>query len=290
MKIGFLGLGAMGRGMAANLLKAGHEVTVWNRSPGPAQELAIQGAKVAAHPAETVSGDVVVSILADDNAVLSTFTDDVLARASKGLVHANMATVSIDAVRTMMDQHARFGVAYVGAPVFGRGDVAAAGKLNIIASGDPAAVGKLQPAFDAMGQKTWRAGTDPTQAHIMKICGNLMIAASIEMLGEAFALCEKGGADPKMFSEIMTSTIFAAPVFKGYAAIIGEKKYEPAGFKMTLGLKDATLALAAGSSTNTPLPLASLLRDNYLEAIANGWSDRDWAALAAIAARRAGLG
>lgn len=290
MKIGFLGLGTMGRGMAANLVKGGHEVTVWNRSRGPVQELAEQGAKVAAHPAETVTGDVVISILADDKAVLSTFTGDVLAHASNGLVHANMATVSIDAAKFMMAQHAHHGVTYVGAPVFGRGDAAAAAKLNIVASGDASAIDKLQPAFDLMGQRTWRVGTDPAQAHIMKICGNLMIAASIEMMGEAFALCEKGNADPKIFSELMTSTIFASPVFKGYSALITEKKYEPAGFTMTLGLKDASLALAAGSATNTPLPIASLLRDHYLEAIANGWKDKDWAALAALTARKAGLG
>jgi 3-hydroxyisobutyrate dehydrogenase-like beta-hydroxyacid dehydrogenase len=290
MKIGFLGLGAMGRGMVANLLKAGHEVTVWNRSPGPAGALAAQGARVAATPAEALKGEVALSILADDAAALSVVDETALAQAAPGLVHGCMATVSIEAVRKMMDSHARASVGYVGAPVFGRGDVAAAGKLNIIASGAAADIARLQPAFDAMGQKTWVVGTDPAHAHTVKIAGNLMIATAIELLGETFALCEKSGVDPKAFAEIMTSTIFAAPVFKNYAALITNKAYEPAGFKMTLGLKDATLALAAGNGTNTPLPLASLLRDHYLEALAHGDANKDWAALAEVSARKAGLG
>lgn len=290
MKIGFLGLGAMGRGMAANLVKAGHQVTVWNRSPDPVAALTAQGALAAATPADALKGDVAFSILADDAASLSVFDETALAQATPGLVHGCMATVSIEAVREMMDRHARAGVRYVGAPVFGRGDVAAAGKLNIIASGESGDIAKLQPAFDAMGQKTWVVGRDPAHAHTVKIAGNLMIATAIELLGETFALCEKSGVDPKTFAEIMTSTIFAAPVFKSYAAIITAKAFEPAGFKMTLGLKDATLALAAGAGTNTPLPLASLLRDHYLEAIAQGDANKDWAALAEVSARKAGLG
>ena len=290
MKIGFLGLGSMGHGMAANLLKAGHEVVVWNRSAGATKPLAVLGAKVAATPSQTVGGDAVISILADDAAVDGVFTDEVLAGAAKGLVHANMATISVAMVNTLTARHQRHGVGYVGAPVFGRADVAAAGKLNIVASGEAAALAKLQPAFDAMGQKTWVVGDDPVHAHSCKIAGNLMIATVIEMLGEAFALIEKSGVDPRLFSEVMTGSIFGAPVFNNYAAIIAGKKFEPAGFKLRLGLKDVTLALAAGSATATPLPLASLIRDHFLEAIAHGDGDKDWSALAAVASRRAGLG
>lgn len=290
MKIGFLGLGAMGHGMAANLIKAGHQVTVWNRSPEAAKPLAALGASVASTPAETVSGDAAFSILADDAAVDSVFSDVLLAGAAKGLVHANMATISVAMVNTLVARHKRHGVGYVGAPVFGRADVAAAGKLNIVASGDAAALAKLQPAFDVMGQKTWVVGDDPVHAHSCKIAGNLMIATVIEMLGEAFALVEKSGVDPKLFAEVMTGSIFGAPVFKNYAAIIADKKFEPPGFKLRLGLKDVTLALAAGSATATPLPLASLIRDHFLEAIAHGDGDKDWSALASVSGRKAGLG
>lgn len=290
MKIGFLGLGTMGRGMAANLVKGGHQVTVWNRSPGPADALAKLGAHVATHPSETVGGDIVISIFADDSAVLSVFDDALLAEAAKGLIHVNMATVSVDAVKAMAAQHRRHGIGYVSAPVFGRGDAAAAGRLTIIAAGEDSALSKIQPALDCMGQKTWTVGNDPTQANIVKIAGNLMIATVIELLGEVFALVEKGGVPPKLFTEIVTSSMFAAPIFKGYADIINDKRFEPAGFKLRLGLKDVSLALAAGSTTATPLPLASVIRDHFLEGVAHGDGDKDWAALAAVIGRKAGLG
>ncbi|MGE0054362.1 MAG: NAD(P)-dependent oxidoreductase [Hyphomicrobium sp.] len=289
MRIGFLGLGAMGQGMAANLLAAGHEVVVWNRSPGPAVALAAKGARLATTPADALKGDLALSILADDAAVLSVFDEEALGTAVPELVHANMATISLDAAKTLMERHARHGLGYVAAPVFGRADVAAAGKLNIVASGAPADLAKLAPAFEAVGQKTWEVGEDPLHAHTVKIAGNLMIATAIEMLGETLALCEKSGIDPKRFAEIMTSTVFNAPVFKGYAGLITEKRYEPAGFKMRLGLKDVSLALAAGSASQTPLPLASLIRDHFLEGIANGNGDKDWSALAEVVARKAGL-
>lgn len=289
MRIGFLGLGAMGQGMAANLLAAGHEVVVWNRSPGPAVALAAKGARLATTPAGALKGDLTLSILADDAAVLSVFDDEALGAAAPGLVHANMATISLDAAKTLMERHASHGLGYVAAPVFGRADVAAAGKLNIVASGAPADLAKLAPAFEAVGQTTWEVGEDPLHAHTVKIAGNLMIATAIEMLGETLALCEKSGVDPKRFAEIMTSTVFNAPVFKGYAGLITEKRYEPAGFKMRLGLKDVSLALAAGSASQTPLPLASLIRDHFLEGIANGNGDKDWSALAEVVARKAGL-
>jgi len=279
----------MGRGMAARLVEAGHEVIVWNRSPGPAGDLAAQGAKVAMTPAEALQGDVVLSILADDNAVLSVFDEQTLSAAATGLIHANMATISLAAAKTLMAQHKSRGVGYVAAPVFGRADAAAAGQFNIVASGKAAELAKLQPAFDRLGHKTWIAGEDPLRAHTVKISGNLMIAATIEMLGEALALCEKCGVDPSRFAEIMTSTIFAAPVFKNYAELITQKRYEPASFKMRLGLKDVSLALAAGSTSRTPLPLASLIRDHFLEGVATGDGDKDWSALAQVVARKAGL-
>lgn len=289
MKIGFLGLGGMGQGMAANLVKAGHQVTVWNRSSGPAATLAAQGAQVAATPAEALQGDAALSILADDAATLSIFDDATLAQAAPGLVHGCMATISIDAVRALVARHEAAGLRYVGAPVFGRTEVAVAGKLNIIAAGAAADITRLHPAFDAMGQKTWVVGSDPTHAHTVKIAGNLMIATTIELLGETFALCEKSGVDPKTFSEVMTNTLFASPVFKTYAGIIADRAYEPPAFKLPLGLKDANLALAAGQATQTPLPLASLVRDHFLEALAQGGANKDWSALAEVSARKAGL-
>lgn len=290
MKVGFIGLGTMGKPMATNLLKAGHLLTVWNRSPAPAHELAAAGARIAAEPARIfASSDVVISMLADDAAVEAITTDAILAGASKGLVHANMATISVAAATTQAARHRAAGLSYVSAPVFGRANLAAEAKLNIVAAGEDAAIARLQPLFDAMGQKTWRAGTEPRQATLVKITGNFMLATAIELLAEATTLAEKGGVDPRMFTEVMTSTLFAAPVFKVYSELINDRRFEPAGFKMSLGLKDVGLALAAAQSTNTPLPLASLVRDRLLEGLAGGLADHDWSALSTIARRNAGL-
>jgi 3-hydroxyisobutyrate dehydrogenase-like beta-hydroxyacid dehydrogenase len=289
MHVGFIGLGTMGKSMAANLIKAGHTLTVWNRSPGPAAELAALGARIAKEPGETFGGAAVISMLADDASTDAVVTDAVLAGAAKGVVHVNMATVSVAAAKSLGNRHRAHGLAYVAAPVFGRAEVAAAGKLNIVAGGSDEAIARVQPLFDAMGQKTWRAGTDPAHANLVKITGNFMLAASIEMLSEAFALTEKGGVDPKVFAEIMTSTLFAAPAFKIYSEIINTQRFEPAGFKLSLGLKDVGLALEAGHASQTPLPLASLVRDHFLEGLAAGDADKDWAALSNIVRRNAGL-
>jgi len=289
MRVGFLGMGTMGKAMAANLVKAGHAVTVWNRSPAPAAELAALGAMVAATPDGTVGGEAVISMLADDASTKAVFSDDLLATAAKGLVHVNMATVSIAACKSLVERHGRHGIAYVAAPVFGRAEVAAAGKLNIVAGGKEADIARVQPLLDAMGQKTWRTGTDPAHANLVKITGNFMLAASIEMLSEAFSLTERGGVDPRIFAEIMTSTLFAAPAFKIYSEIINSKRFEPAGFKMALGLKDVGLALEASHALQTPLPMASLVRDHFLEGLAAGHAEKDWSALSAVVRRNAGL-
>lgn len=289
MDIGFVGLGGMGRGMASNLVKAGHRVRVWNRSAGPVEALRAAGAEPVSRVEDAMQGEAVLSILADDNAVREVFVaSGALDRAAKGLIHVNMATVSTAFVQDLVALHRERGLAYVAAPVFGRTDVAAAGTLNIVAAGDAAAIERVQPLLDAMGQKTWRLGDDPVRANVVKIAGNFMIAAAIEAMGEAVALGRGHGIAPGELLEVMTNTLFASPVYKGYGGIIVAERYEPAAFKLTLGLKDVRLALAAGECARVPLPLASLLRDGFLEAIAHGDGDRDWAALAKVAARRAG--
>jgi len=289
MDVGFLGLGIMGRAMAANLVKAGHRVTVWNRSPGPVAELAALGAAAANAPGGAFRGEAAITMFADDASTNSIITDDLLAGAAKGLVHVNMATVSVAAAKSLSERHKAQGLAYVAAPVFGRAEIAAAAKLNIVAGGPDEAIARVQPLFDALGQRTWRAGADPAHANLVKITGNFMLAASIEMLSEAFALTEKGGVDPKIFAEIMTSTLFAAPAFKIYSEIINARRFEPAGFKLPLGLKDVGLALEAGHASQTPLPMASLVRDHMLEGLAAGHGDKDWSALSMIVRRNAGL-
>ncbi|WP_028080374.1 NAD(P)-dependent oxidoreductase [Solimonas soli] len=288
MDVGFIGLGSMGRGIAANLLAAGHRVTVWNRSQAPLQALVALGARAGAAPRDALQGKVLLSMLADDLALRETLLDGgALDAAAPGLVHANLATISTAFAAELARLHAARGLGYVSAPVFGRPNVAAAGQLNIVAAGPRAAFDALRPLFEAIGQQTWWLGDDAVRANAVKIAGNFMIAAAIETMAEATTLTRAYGVGATEFLEILTGTLFTAPVYRNYGAQIAERRYEPAGFKLRLGLKDVRLALAAGDAGNVPLPLASLLRDNLLEAMAHGDGDRDWAALAEVAARRA---
>jgi 3-hydroxyisobutyrate dehydrogenase-like beta-hydroxyacid dehydrogenase len=290
MEIGFLGLGAMGRGMAGNLIAAGHRLRVWNRSPGPVEELVRRGAEAAGTPADAFRGEVAITMLADDSAIRAVgLAGPVLEGASPGLVHVNMATVSVELTRELAAAHAARGLGYVAAPVFGRAEAAAAGKLVIVAAGPDDAVNRAWPLFEALGQRAWRLGPDPVRAAAAKIAGNLMIASAIETIGEATTLASRHDVPAETLLDILTSTLFSAPVYQNYGAIIAARRYDPPGFRLVLGLKDVRLALAAGEAARVPLPFASVLRDGFLEAIAHGDGDLDWAALAEVSRRRAGL-
>jgi 3-hydroxyisobutyrate dehydrogenase-like beta-hydroxyacid dehydrogenase len=279
----------MGQAIVANLLKGGHAVRVWNRSPGAMQHVASLGARAVGAPREAFAGDVVFSMLADDAAVRAVVGEnDVLAQAPRGLVHVNMATVSVQLAQEMSDLHRRHGLHYVAAPVFGRPDAAAAAKLNIAVAGDDAALDKVQPLFDAIGQKTWRFGEDPARANAVKLAGNFMIACAIESIAEATAMAAGYGVPAEALLGLLNGTLFNAPVFHTYGGLIAQSRYEPPGFKLRLGLKDVRLALAAGEGVNTPMPFGSVVRDALIDALAHGEGDLDWSALAKVAYRRAG--
>lgn len=289
MNIGFLGLGTMGRPMAANLVKAGHQVRVWNRSQEPVAALAAEGAFAAAIPQEASNdAEIVISMLADDEATRAVVIDGgALEAMTPGSVHINMATVSVACARDLERRHHDKGVRYVAAPVLGRVNVAEAGQLNILAAGDPGALRDVQPIFDILGQKTWTFGDRPEQANAVKLAVNTMIAAAIGAMGEGIALSQGYGIPKADFIDLITSTIFSAPVYKGYGAAIAEERFEPAGFKLALGLKDVRLTMEAAESAHVPLPIASVLRDNHLDSLAHGEGHWDWAALARVSARRA---
>ncbi len=289
MNVGFLGLGGMGRGMAASLISAGHHVRVWNRSRDPVDALVRAGADAAATPAEAFRGDIAITMLADDAAIREVgLAGPLLEGAPASLLHVNMATVSVELTRELAASHAARGLGYVAAPVFGRTDMAAAGKLAIIAAGATAAIERAWPLFEAMGRRTWQLGADPVQAAAAKIAGNFMLAAAIESIAEATTLASRYGVPPAGLLDILTNTLFDAPVYRSYGALIAGRKFEPAGFRLVLGLKDVRLALAAGEAARVPLPLASLLRDTFLEAVAHGDGDLDWSAVAEVSRRRAG--
>lgn len=291
MQVGFIGLGQMGAAMAANLVAAGHSVTVYNRSPAKAAPLVEKGARLAASVADACRGEVVVTMLADDHAVgESAFGEGgIVASLASGALHASMSTISVELSEKMAAAHEAKGQHYIAAPVFGRPDAAAAAKLFVVTAGPPASVATAQPLFDAMGQRTFVVAERPSAANLVKLSGNFLIAAAIEALGEAVALVAKGGVDRKLYVELLTSTLFAAPAYRTYGGLIAEQRFEPAGFAAPLGLKDLRLALAAADGLEVPMPLASLLRDRLLALVAQGGADQDWSAIARLAARDAGL-
>ncbi|MFF7994145.1 NAD(P)-dependent oxidoreductase [Kitasatospora xanthocidica] len=287
--VGFVGLGAMGRGMAGSLLRAGHAVRVWNRSPEPVAALVAEGAEAAGSLAEVFAADTVVSMLANDDAVERLLLDPALLTGAAASLHVNMATVSLAIAERAEALHAEHGIGYVAAPVLGRPPVAAEGRLNILAAGGADLLARAEPLFAAMGQRTWHFGESPRQANTAKISTNFLLACAIESMAEACSLAEANGVRPADLIEMLTGTLFPGPVYSGYGAMVAERRYEPAGFRLPLGLKDVGLALDAGAARHVPLPFGSILRDAFLDALAHGDGDKDWAAVAAVARRRAGL-
>jgi 3-hydroxyisobutyrate dehydrogenase-like beta-hydroxyacid dehydrogenase len=290
MQVGFIGLGRMGSGIAGNLLKAGHEVTVYNRTRAKAEPLAAQGAKVADSPAAPCKGDAVFTMLADDAAVEGVVhgEDGVLAGLAQDAIHISSSTISVALSKRLAAAHAKAGQRYIAAPVFGRPDAAAAGQLFVVAAGSTDAVQAAAPLFEAMGQRTFVVSQTPDAANLVKLSGNFLIASVIESLGEAMALVGKAGVDKHQYVDILTSTLFGAPVYKTYGGLIADAAFEPAGFAAPLGLKDMRLTLAAAEELRVPLPLASLLRDRFLTLLAQGGDKLDWSAIAKLAAQDAG--
>jgi 3-hydroxyisobutyrate dehydrogenase-like beta-hydroxyacid dehydrogenase len=290
MNIGFIGLGRMGAGMAASLLKAGHAVVVYNRSPGKAEPLVERGAKAAATMAEACRGDVVITMLANDEAVEDVVFGPagVVASLSKGAIHMSSSTISVALSERLEAAHTAAGQRFVAAPVFGRPDAAAAGKLFVVVGGDRDAVDMLTPIADAIGQRTFVVGEKAPAANLVKLSGNFLIASVIESIGEAITLVAKGGVDRGQYVDFLTSTIFDAPVYHTYARPIAEKRFEPAGFAASLGHKDIRLTLAAAESLRVPMPFASLLHDRFLTLLASGGDTLDWSAIAKLSARDAG--
>ena len=282
----------MGSAMAGNLLKAGNSLTVYNRSRNRAEEFGKQGVRVAATPGEAAKdAEAVITMLADDRAIEDTVfgPGKVLESLPVGGVHISMSTISVALSRRLAAAHREKQQHYIAAPVFGRPEAAAAAKLFIVAAGSPQQIERCRSLFEAMGQKTFTPGEDAPAANVIKLAGNFMITAVIESLAESMALIRKNNVDPGQFLEILTSSLFAAPIYKTYGSMIAADKFEPVGFKLPLGLKDNRLALAAAQEVAVPMPLASLIGDHFLAAIAQGMSEADWAAVARITFRNAGL-
>ena len=281
----------MGSGMARNLLRAGHEVVVFNRRRDKAEALTGDGARVADSLADAChASDAVMTMLADDHAVEQmVFGENAIASSlPAGAVHISSSTISVALARRLAAEHHRRGQEYLSVPVFGRPEAAASKNLLVVAAGPPELIEHCRPLFDAIGRQTFVVGSDPWQANAAKLCGNFMIAAMIEAFGEAFATLRKAEVPPHAFLEVM-SALFGSPVYANYGRLIADGKFEPAGFALRLGLKDVRLVLEAAGELAAPMPLASLIRDHFLSAMAHGQADLDWSSVTRVAARNAGI-
>ncbi len=289
--VGFIGLGNMGSAMAARLLEAGFSVTVYNRSPDKAEALAARGATVATTVAQACAGDVVITMLANDDALDAVVTGEggVLAALRDGATHVSSSTISAALSKRLTAAHGAAGQQFMTATVLGRPDAVAAGKLFVLAAGPAEVVDPLMPILDALGQRTFRVSEVAAVGNVVKLSANFLLANVIESLGEAVALVSKAGVDRRDYIDIITSTLFSAPAYETYGGLIAREEFEPAGFAARLGIKDIHLVLAAAEELQVPLPIASLLRDRFLTLLATGGGDLDWSAISTLSQRDAGL-
>ena len=291
MKIAFIGLGRMGMGMARNLLRAGHTVAVFNRTREKAEALVPGGARVANSPADACrDAEAVMTMVSDDHAVEEiVFGNDGIASAMKNdCIHVSNSTISTALARRLTAEHARRNQGYLSVPVFGRPEHAESKNMVVVAAGPIELVDRCRPLFDAIGRQTFVIGTEPWQANVAKVCGNFMVISMIESIGEAYATLRKAGVAPEAFLEIINS-LMASPILALYGRIISQEQFEPAGFALKLGLKDVRLVLAAAEECASPMPLASLVHDHLLSAVAQGQGDMDWSSMTQVIARNAGL-
>jgi 3-hydroxyisobutyrate dehydrogenase-like beta-hydroxyacid dehydrogenase len=285
MQVGIVGLGAMGRAVASNLVEAGVSTTVWNRSPAPLRELVAKGAFAANDVREVFQCDVILSLLFDDAAVRAVILESgVLASARAGIAHVCMSTISTGLARELVQAHEERGVHYVAAPVFGRPDVAAAAKLNIVTAGAPAILDSIEPVLGILG-RTWRMGDDPQHGHLAKIAGNFMIGCAIETMAESAGLISSHGGDPSPFLAMMGETLFAAPIYRSYGAAIARGVFPGAPSGLQLPLKDVGLTLGEAKAANMLMPLAELLQTRLHDADRRGLADEDWSVALAKVAR-----
>lgn len=291
MDVGLIGLGGMGTGMARSLLRAGHRVSAFNRTPARAEALRADGATVAATVAEACRSGVVLTMLADDAALESLVFGNagILASLPRGGIHISCSTISVALSDRLPAAHSAAGQEFVSAPVFGRPDAAEAARLAVVAAGPPDAVNRCKPLFESLGPKLLVIGDKPSLANVVKLSGNFLIASVLESLSEALAFARKSGVDAATLLDFLTSTLFNAPVYKTYGGLIVEGNYDKVGFALPLGLKDVRLVLQAAEAQSVPMPVASVIRDRFLTAMARGNSNKDWSALGLVAAQDAGL-
>jgi 3-hydroxyisobutyrate dehydrogenase-like beta-hydroxyacid dehydrogenase len=290
--ISFIGLGNMGLAIANNLLESGYSLQIYNRTAEKAQPLVDKGAKLAAHPADAVEGsNLVITMLANDQALEAVVLGEngILEKLSPGAIHLSMSTILPTTSRNLAAHHQRIGTNYLAAPVFGRPDAAAARKLWICLSGNEVAKSEVQSVLKLLGQGVFDFGEDVGAANVVKLTGNFLIISAIEAMAEAFTLAQKNGIERTKIAELFGQTLFACPIYQNYGRMIAQEEYEPAGFKLSLGLKDVTLVLQTASDSYMPMPFASILHERLMASVAQGRGDIDWTGLALEISQQAGI-
>ena len=292
MHIGFIGLGQMGAAIAANLVRAGHTVQVWNRSPGKAAPLVELGARLAPTPRAAAAGaEVVMTMVADDAALSAVLEGEegLYAGLATGALHISLSTIAVTSADCVAAGHAQRGQQFLSAPVFGRPPAAAAAKLFIVAGGEESQFLRALPLFAQIGQGNFHVGATPSAANLIKLCGNFMILGTIELLAEAMTLAAKGGVDRQKFLEVMTGTLFGTPLVRNYGAQLADGSFRPPAFAAPLGLKDMRLVAQAAEAERVPMPVLNVLRDHLVQALATEGDDIDWSAIGLSVARNAGV-
>jgi 3-hydroxyisobutyrate dehydrogenase-like beta-hydroxyacid dehydrogenase len=292
MKVGFIGLGRMGQGMAGRLLSAGHDLLVSDPTPGQTDSLVKNGAVAVDTPAAATAGrDVVITMLPSDVVLNAVIDGDkgLLLGMSSDCIHMAMGTHGIPAINRANDAHQKVGQTFVACPVLGRPDLAAEGLLNLVPGGPAEAVDKLRPLLDVMGQRNIEIGNHPQASTAVKIANNFVLGCAIETMGEAFSLVEKFGVEPEQFLDVLLKGLFGAPAYEVYGKMIISKSWETSGATATIGLKDADLALEAAATADMPLPSTHIWRNYLAKAIERGEGHLDWAVMAREQARASGL-
>jgi 3-hydroxyisobutyrate dehydrogenase-like beta-hydroxyacid dehydrogenase len=284
----------MGTAMATNLAQSGRKVSAFVRRPERLKELSALGLAPTTDLRDLFDCPIVISMLPDDSAAHDVVfgrhgSGGLSSGLASGAIHLSMSTISPKASSELAAEHARVGQGYVAAPVFGNPDAARAKELFIIAAGPAGDIQRCRPIFDVLGQRTFEVGSDPATANLIKLAGNVMTAATVEILGEVLALARKRGVDPQHLLDILTATMFGSRAHKVYGAKIAAQQYTAGGFVFPLALKDVRLALAEADAANVAMPTVSVVRDRLMEGIARGYAHLDWSALGLLAAEDAGL-
>jgi 3-hydroxyisobutyrate dehydrogenase-like beta-hydroxyacid dehydrogenase len=292
MKAGFIGLGRMGQAMARRLLDGGHDLGVYNRTADKLKPLIGLGAKALDSIKRAATyGEAVFTMLADDAAVMEVASKPagLVESLPKGGIHICAGTHSVACIAGLKERHDKAGQVLLATPMLGRPEVVLSGQAGMVLAGAKASVDRCRPLFDAIARRSFAGGTDPIAAAAIKIANNFVLGCAIEAMGEGFALVRKYDVAPEVFLDVMTDGLFACSAYKVYGKIITEQRYQPAGQRAVLGLKDANLALAAGEAVGVPLPSGNVWRDRLVGALAHGEGEHDWAVMAKDQARASGL-